>query len=160
MQIGDQFGYEDKFDVWHYATVKNKKKSDDAEYAYCSVIKIEEETLTEETDKWFIIVPDVYVKISGHECLCDGYNYWVRGMLPLKYALLFILSFPRDLLMSHRDMYANDCVSRIQRRFRLRILKKTTRAALKIQRAFKTAISDPNYIMCRNRLLREIAESF
>ena len=49
-------------------------------------------------------------------------------------------------------------ISKIQRKFRSRMLRRKTRAALTIQWAFKEAISNPSYKMCKNRLRREITE--
>jgi len=53
------------------------------------------------------------------------------------------------------DWERNEAILLIQRAYRSYMLRKKTRAALKIQRAFKLAISDPNYLICRTRLLRE-----
>ena len=74
---------------------------------------------------------------------------WMNTYLPAGYQVPYY---------SARITFADNHMAYVFACHVVRTLNRCTRAAYKIQRAFRRAISNPEYAMCRSRLMRELEE--
>jgi len=164
IKVGDIFGYEDPH-LHQYTYAKVKRIAE--ETALCDVLRIKGQgtysggKMKEKGKQVFVIKKNaadgyIYIVNNNGQRFYSGVSApsWRQPVIPFTRSIMYVLQgAPRFLSQT----YIIACLCKIQRAFRSYVLRK--RAAFKIQTAFKTAISDPHYILCKRRLMRELNES-